>query len=158
MMKTNKLKIFISGANGFIGNHLKNYLSKNYYLLTPNKKKLDLNNKIKLKEFLKKKKPDIIIHLASSTKFKSNSNLEKNNQISNTFNTTKNLVDNLNIECELIIFFGSIEEYGKTKTPFKEIQKVKPISYYGKYKYSSFKYIKNKIKKKKLNIYGYDLR
>ena len=53
MMKQNKSNIFISGSTGFIGNHLKKYLrKKNYSLITPNKKTLNLKNKYLLKKFL----------------------------------------------------------------------------------------------------------
>ena len=40
-MNHDKLKIFISGANGFLGRNLNKQLIKNYNLLTPNKKKLN---------------------------------------------------------------------------------------------------------------------
>ena len=38
MMKKNRLKIFISGSNGFLGKELKKNLFKNYILVTPTKK------------------------------------------------------------------------------------------------------------------------
>ena len=151
MMKKNKLRIFISGSNGFIGKHLKKNLVKDFFLLTPDKKKLNLNKKINLKNYLKKYEPNIVIHLATSTKFKSNKISEKKNQIINTLNTTKNLVNSVNLNCQLIIFFGSIEEYGDITTPFKETQKVLPLSYYGKYKSKSYLYVKKFLKRKKIN-------
>ena len=147
-MSRNKLKIFISGANGFLGRNLIKQLIKNYNLLTPNKKKLNLTNNISLKNYLKLERPEIIIHLASSTKFKLNYTDEKKNQITNTLNTTKNLVNCINSECKLIIFFGSIEEYGLSIIPFKENQIPKPISMYGKYKYKSYLYVSKLLKKK----------
>ena len=153
MMKKNRLKIFISGSNGFIGKHLKKNLFKNYILVTPNKKKLNLNKKKNLKKYLKKHDPDIIINLAASTKFKSNKKNEKKNQITNTLNLTKNLVNYINPKCRLIIFFGSIEEYGGIRTPFRENQQVLPLTYYGKYKYKSYLYIKKFLKKKKSELY-----
>jgi nucleoside-diphosphate-sugar epimerase len=163
MMSLNKLRIFISGSKGFVGNHIKNTLKDKYHLFTPSKKKLNLNNYYQLKKFMNDNKPDIIIHLASSTKFKQKKLSEKKNQIDNTFNSTKNIIKNVNPECKLIIFFGSIEEYGKARCPFKEKQKVKPVTYYGMYKYKSYLYISSYLKKKKSNflwlrpslIYGY---
>jgi len=152
MMSRNKLKIFITGSKGFVGTHIKNTLIKKYQLLTPSKKILNLNNTLQLKKFIDNYNPDIIIHLASSTKFKQERLNEKKNQIKNTFNTTKNLIKNINSECKLIIFFGSIEEYGKAKCPFKEKQVVKPVSYYGKYKYKSYLYISSLLKKKGFNF------
>ena len=151
MKAQNKIKIFISGANGFIGNHLKKKIDKKYTLLTPNKSKLNLNNSEILKNYLDTNRPHIIVHLASSTKFKKNKIIEERNQLLNTFNITKNLINNINTDCKLIIFFGSIEEYGLVKAPFKEHFKTKPISYYGKYKLKSLQYILKKIKKKNIN-------
>tara|TARA_B100000795_G_scaffold194179_1_gene148428 strand:+ start:2539 stop:3426 length:888 start_codon:yes stop_codon:yes gene_type:complete len=146
-----KKKIFISGSGGFIGKHLKISLKKNYTLLTPTKNTLNLKNNNKLNSYLKTKKPDIIIHLAGSTKFKQNKKLEKKNQHINTFISTKNLANNINPECQLIVFFGSIAEYGNIKTPFLENSKLNPLSYYGKYKSKSYYFIKKILDKKKLN-------
>jgi nucleoside-diphosphate-sugar epimerase len=151
MMSQNKIKIFISGSNGFIGNYVKKTLIKNFDLLTPSKKKLNLNKRNILKDYFNKNKPDVVIHLAASTKFKLKKKDEKQNQIKNTFNTTKNLVTSINPECKLIVFFGSIEEYGNIKCPFKEDHHVKPITYYGKYKYKSYLYVLKYLKKKNLN-------
>ena len=150
-MSQSKLKIFITGSKGFVGTHIKNTFIKKYQLLTPSKKILNLNNSLQLKEFIDKNNPQIIIHLASSTKFKQKKFNEKKNQIINTFNTTKNLIKNINSECKLIIFFGSIEEYGESKCPFKEKQKVKPVTYYGKYKYNSYLYVSSYLKNKNFN-------
>ena len=151
-MSRNRLKIFITGSKGFVGTHIKNTFKQKYQLLTPSKKILNLNNVLNLKKFINKNKPHIIIHLASSTKFKKKKLNEKSNQIYNTFNTTKNLIKNINPDCKLIIFFGSIEEYGKAKCPFQEKQTVKPVTYYGKYKYKSYLYISSYLKKKKINF------
>ena len=97
-MSPNKLKVFISGSTGFIGKHLKRTLKNDYLLITPNRKKLNLNNINQVKKYLKIYKPNIILHLASSTKFKINNLEEKKNQIKNTFNITKNLVKSFNPE------------------------------------------------------------
>lgn len=150
-MKTNKLKVFISGSTGFIGKHLKLTLKNDYKLITPNKKKLNLNNFRQVKKYLNFYKPDIILHLASSTKFKSNKSEEKINQNLNSFNTTKNLVKSFNDECKLIIFFGTIEEYGKCNLPFSENKVPKPLTDYGKYKYKSYLYVKKFFEKKNIN-------
>ena len=80
-MSQSKLKIFITGSDGFIGRHIKNSLVNDYNLLLPSKKKLNLNRINDLKKYLNKNKPDLIIHLASSTKFKNKKIDEKNNQV-----------------------------------------------------------------------------
>ena len=151
MKVQNNLKIFITGSNGFIGKQLKKKINKEYELLTPSKNKLNLNNSEILKNYLDKYKPDIVVHLASATEFKKNKIFEKKNQFLNTFKITKNLTDNINSNCKLIIFLGSYEEYGSAKIPFKENYKAKPFSYYGKYKLLSLQNVLMKFKKKNIN-------
>ena len=150
-MIKSKQKIFISGSGGFLGKNLIKYLKDNYILLTPSKKILNLKFKKRLSIYLKINKPDIILHLATSTKFKSIDKLENKNQYINTFITTKNLANSINLECKLVIYFGSIEEYGNIRTPFKENCKVNPLTYYGKYKSKSYFYIKKLMAEKKIN-------
>ena len=153
MKKKNKKKILITGSKGFIGYHLKENLKHNYELFVPDKIKLNLKNKSKLKNYIDKLQPDFIINLVSSTKFKKDFKKEKYNQSINTFLTNKNLVDAINKNCKLVIFFGSIEEYGKCKLPYSEKMQPKPRSLYGKYKYKSYLYTKKKLKKKKNKNY-----
>ena len=113
---------------------------------------MNLLDEKKIQENLNKTKPDILIHLASSTKFYFNKNLEKKNQFFNTYKTTINIAKNINKECKLIIFFGSIEEYGKSKKPFSEGSICKPISYYGKYKLKSFFEIQKIMKRNRVTF------
>lgn len=59
------MKIFISGSNGMVGRNLSNLLSVNGYdLLTPSRQEVDLLDELLIDNFLKKHKPDIIIHCA----------------------------------------------------------------------------------------------
>ncbi len=60
------MNIFITGSNGFIGTHLKEYLNKNYSkynLFTPSSKELDLVNEEAVDNYILGNKIDIIIHL-----------------------------------------------------------------------------------------------
>lgn len=60
-----KKKILITGASGMIGNSLIKLLNKkNYKILSPSSKKLNLLNLNSIKSYLKKNKPNQIIHLA----------------------------------------------------------------------------------------------
>lgn len=152
MKKKNKInKVLITGADGFVGRHLRKKLFKFYKLETPSKKKLNLKNKKKLELYLQKIKPDVIIHLASYTKFQKKKYIERKKQLINTYQTTVNIAEKVNKNCKLILFFGSIEEYGKSRTPFKEKYKAKPISYYGKYKLKSFHKVEKIMRQKKIN-------
>lgn len=94
-----KKKVLLTGASGKLGSILRKYLSKDYNLIPigykkkpKNGYKLDLTNPIKVKKFLDKINPNIVVHLVSMT----NVDLcEK--EIFNTYdlncNTTKYLVD-----------------------------------------------------------------
>ena len=144
-------KVFISGSSGFIGRNLYNFLKKEYLILKPSRNIIDLRNKKKLNSYLKQNKPNFIIHLASSTNFKDKPDEEKKNQYDNTYKTTLNIAKTINKECSLVIFFGSIEEYGNIKYPFKENYKPQPISEYGKYKLKALKEVQKILNKKNIN-------
>ena len=61
-----KIKIYIAGHNGMVGKSIHNYLKKNNigFIITASKKKLNLENSIKVDKFIKKNKPDVIINCA----------------------------------------------------------------------------------------------
>ena len=62
------MNIFITGANGFIGTHLKEYLQQNYseyILFTPPSKELDLTDEKLVDSYISSNKIDVIIHLAN---------------------------------------------------------------------------------------------
>ncbi|MBD1156055.1 NAD-dependent epimerase/dehydratase family protein [Pelagibacterales bacterium SAG-MED16] len=60
-----KKSIFITGHNGMVGSNLLSYFKNKYKCLTIDRKKLDLRDEDKLNFYLKKKKPDIILHAAA---------------------------------------------------------------------------------------------
>ena len=58
-------KILLTGSRGMVGrNILENIKSNNYIFLSPPKKDLDLLNINLVNDYIKKNKPDIIIHAA----------------------------------------------------------------------------------------------
>ena len=60
-------KIFITGHKGMVGSAIVRYLKKKNYnnLITINRKKLDLEDQLKVKKFIKKQKIEIVIHCAA---------------------------------------------------------------------------------------------
>ena len=67
MKKTLKnKKIFVAGHNGMVGSSILRYLKKSSIkkIIVQNRNKLDLTNKTKVNNFLKKIKPDIVINCA----------------------------------------------------------------------------------------------
>ena len=66
-MISKKDRIFIAGHNGMVGSAIVKCLKKNKYknIITINRKKLNLTEFVKVKNFIKKKKPKIIIICAA---------------------------------------------------------------------------------------------
>ena len=59
------MKILLTGSSGLVGrNVLESPHSKNYELLTPNHKELDLLDKGAVSDYLEKNQPDLVIHAA----------------------------------------------------------------------------------------------
>lgn len=57
-------KILLTGGNGFVGKNLKLILKKYYLVNSPTRKELNLLNKRKIDLYIKKFKPDLIVHSA----------------------------------------------------------------------------------------------
>ena len=147
-----KEKILIIGAYGFIGSHLKKKLKKEYDILSPNKSELNLLNKDQIQNYINKKKPEIIINLVAYTKYKTNSLSEKEIQYLNSYLTAINLTEiNYDKDLKLIIFFGSVEEYGSNLEPMSETSLANPSSFYGIYKNKACKEVIKTMKKKNIN-------
>ena len=58
-----KKKIVVTGGSGRFGQSLKNFKT-NHQMLFPTKKELDILNFRNIEKYLRKKKPNILIHLA----------------------------------------------------------------------------------------------
>lgn len=144
-----KIRVLITGSKGFVGRSLKKYLKNKIELkvICDDRSKFDLSNFVFFKTLLEKSKPNIIIHLASRTVSGSKSIKEDKLQFKNTLKPIKNLLECIKpLNClQKLIFIGTIEEYGKAKTPYKENIIAKPISSYGKFKLKSFNFVKKNL-------------
>ena len=59
------MKIFLTGGSGMVGkNILEHPSAKKYEIISPNRNQLNLLNRLEVKNFLIKEKPDLIIHAA----------------------------------------------------------------------------------------------
>ena len=117
-------KIFIAGHNGMVGSALYNFLKqkKNYKLIVANRSKLDLTNILKVKKFIKKNKPDVVVNCAGKV----------GGILANYNYPTEFLFENIKIQMNLIevcfenniknlILLGSSCIYPKyAKQPIKE--------------------------------------
>ena len=152
------MNIFITGSNGFVGTHLKEYLSNlysEYTLYTPSRSELDLLNEVAVDDYILLNKIDIIIHLANKGGDRTTSDMtnvtEYNLRI--FFNIAKH--EN---SVKKIISFGSGAEYGKHK-PIIDAKEEnylysQPLDEYGFYKSITSKYIEKSQKIVQLRIFG----
>jgi len=118
------LKIYIAGHNGLVGSAILRLLKKKGFnkIITASRSKLDLTNQIKVFNFLKKKKPDIIFLAAAKV-----GGIATNNKLRGQF-----IYENLTIQNNIIhsaflnktkklIFLGSSCVYPRNcKQPIKE--------------------------------------
>lgn len=151
----NKKKILITGANGFAGKNLKEYLTNKYMLFTPSHKDLDLLREKEVDNFFMTHNIDVVIHTAvvggSRKEETQESALSKNLRM--FFNILRNKK-----RFKKIIYFGSGAEYDK-RFPIAQVKesdfdKRVPADEYGYVKYLCSKYIENSENIVCLRIFG----
>jgi len=162
-LNKSKVNILVTGGAGFIGSifcsHLKTKYNKFFTvfvidnLSSGNKKYLncdkffniDLKNNLKLHNFFKENKIDIVVHLAGYTNLRDPS--AKKFYVNNFF-ATKNLIDILiKFNIKKLIFASTAAVYGNPATmPIYEHTVTKPISHYGRSKLKAENYIQKKFK------------
>lgn len=137
------MNIFITGANGFAGTHLKAYLSsKKYTLLTPSHKELDLLDNNSVDNFFKTNKIDIVINtaLVGGSRKEEHEESALDNNLRMFFNLLRNKK-----RFKKMIHCGSGAEYDKrfpiVKVKEDDFDKRVPVDEYGFSKYLCSKYI-----------------
>ncbi len=122
-------KIVVTGGSGRFAKHLKNTKIK-HKILFPLKKILNILNLKNLENFLKKNKPDIVIHLAGLSRPMSvhNKNIKKSIDLNivGTANITK-ICSDLNIK---LIYFSTNYVYPGTKGNYSESDSLLPVNSY----------------------------
>lgn len=149
-----RLKIFITGANGFIGKNISEAFEHKYQLLTPSHRQLELLDEKKVHGFLKRYKPDIIIHLADRGG-RQKTNVD--NVLSNNLRVFFNLVNNKGY-FKKMIFVGSGSEFGK-QHPIIRVKETDfgnriPEDDFGFYKFIAAKYIEESANIINLRVFG----
>lgn len=152
------MNIFITGSNGFVGTHLKEYLSNlylEYSLFSPSSSELDLANEIAVDDYILLNKIDVIIHLANKGGDRTTVNMKNVTEYNLRifFNIAKHEKN-----VKKIISFGSGAEYGKHKPIIdakeEDYLKSQPLDEYGFYKSITSKYIEKSQKIVQLRIFG----
>ncbi len=137
--------ILVTGANGFVGNHLTRALlatgtrvSQIVRAVTPfsgnggGQIVLDLADRMEVIRLFSSLQPDYVIHLAGSK-----NRVQDTAQFRGTYDI--NLLTSLNVidgclaidDFKRLIFLGTCDEYGQVPTPFDETQREMPANAYG---------------------------
>ena len=145
-----KMKILITGVSGYIGSCLYFYLKQKFEVFGIDKidtklisaKRHDLRNAKKLDNYLKKEKPDLVVHLAAQSLV--DETINKKKYYLNNVVATKNLVNamkknNLNN----LIFSSTAALYKYKNKALNEKSKINPKSTYARTKNECEKIIKN---------------
>jgi nucleoside-diphosphate-sugar epimerase len=141
-------RILITGHKGFIGKYLTKYFSQDNHVFTIPKKAFNSSNALRAK--LDSYKCDYLIHLASYTSLPEENYEYYNKQLKNTLLPTINLALNAPKATKVIIFFGSSDEYGNSKIPYKENTLPNPLTSYGWAKYSARLAVKKIMEERKI--------
>ena len=176
-------KVLITGAAGFIGYHLCNHFLKkkfdvygidnlnNYYSVNLKKKrlsllkkyknfffkKIELENKIILKKFIKKSRPNLIIHLAAQPGVRY-SYTRPDIYIRYNIYSFLNLLQTMSeLKINKLIYASSSSVYGDAKNfPTKENDELNPLNLYGTTKVLNESFAK--IYQNYFNINSFGLR
>lgn len=124
-----KKKIVITGGSGRFGNFLKIYSSK-YDLFFPSKKELDILNEKKIKSYLNKKKPAVVIHLAGLSRPMKIHEKEIRRSIDLNIIGTANITKACSINNIKLIYFSTNYVYPGFKGNYKEKDPLLPVNNY----------------------------
>ena len=124
-----KKKIVVTGGSGRFGTHLKQQKSKNI-LYFPNKQELNILNSKNISKYLKKIKPDVLIHLAGLSRpmIEHNVNIKRSIDLNiiGTANITK-VCSDLKIK---LVYFSTNYVYPGVKGNYNEKDPVLPVNNY----------------------------
>ena len=122
-------KIVISGGSGRFGNYLKKIKTK-HKLFFPSKKQLNILSEKSVRNYLKRNKPQIFIHLAGLSRPMKLHDVEINKSINlniiGTANVTK-ICSDLNIK---LIYFSTNYVYPGKKGNYSEHEPIYPVNNY----------------------------
>ena len=108
------MKILLTGANGFLGNYLKNELKKSFVLKTLSRSSSDYNIDLLNKNILFNDKFDLVIHAAGKAHLVPCNEKEFNDFYETNVNGTLNLLEGLRVSGlpQKFVFISSVSVYG----------------------------------------------
>lgn len=151
------MNIFITGSNGFVGTHLREYLiaDTDIKLFTPSSKELDLSDEDAVDHYILQNKIDIIVHAANRGGGRDTLDMKSITEYNLRifFNIAKHEKN-----VKKIISFGSGAEYGKHKPIIEakedDYRSLFPLDEYGFYKSITSHYIEKSQNIVQLRIFG----
>lgn len=133
------MKILITGANGFVGRNVKEYLQKNkaYDVYAPSSRELDCTDEESVTDYLKKNKFDCILHFAVYV-VRTDNGKDRNRELEYNLRMFFNFAKNSNYYGKMF-YSGSGAEYDKrydiSKVAEQNIGRTIPTDQYGLMKY-----------------------
>ena len=126
---SNYKKILFTGSSGRFGQVFKKiYNSKKY--LYPSRKEFNITNYKSSLKYIKKNKPDLIIHCAALSRPMSIHNTNIIDSIETNIIGTSNLVKACSIQKIKLIYFSTSYVYPGLKGNYKETESIQPINNY----------------------------
>ena len=122
-------KIVVTGGTGRFGNLLKNFETK-YKIFFPNKTQLNILNPINIKNYLAKKKPNILIHLAGLSRPMKLHEIDIKKSIDLNIIGTANITKACSEKKIKLIYFSTNYVYPGSKGNYREIDPLLPVNNY----------------------------
>ena len=124
-----KKKIVVTGGTGRFAKILKK-IKSNYIMLYPTKNELDIRNYNKIKSYIRKKKPKIVIHLAGLSRPMSVHEKNVSKSVFLNIIGTANLVRVCSEQNIKMVYFSTSYVYPGTKGNYKESDPILPWNNY----------------------------
>lgn len=141
------LRIVFTGITGLLGGYFLKKQDSNFEVIGISRKNIDITDKIKVNDFVKKINPKVIVHAASLGNVdyceEHSKEAEKVNVVG-----TKNIIDAAKTVNAKIIFLSSNAIFDGNNPPYDEKAETNPVDVYGKTKVEG----ENLVKKSGLNF------